>query len=288
MDFRADCQFSGKIIMRNKTILITGATSGIGLEAAKILATRGANIIFFARTEEKARIAKDIIAKNATSNQVNYRLCDLSSMQSIQYCCRTELDDIDKIDVLINNAGVWQSKRKTSADGIELTFAVNYLAPFYLTSLLEKKLRAGKKARIVNVASRMHMGKINFDDIEFKNNYSGRHAYAQSKLALILYTRLLANKLSGSGISAFSVHPGFLSTSLARDSFKLLQFAFRKFGKSPKVGGEKLVYAAMAPELQEFSGEYLDGNKPGQASEYSADMTVAEKLWAVSELYCNL
>lgn len=273
--------------MRKKRILITGATSGIGLEAAKVLAGMDAEIIITAREEARGKEAVKAISEESGNPKVEYRLCDLSCMISIRHLCENELRDVKKLDILINNAGIWQPKRVASADGIEMTFAVNYLAPFFLTSLLQDKLQNSKSARIVNVASGLHSGEINFNDIEFKERYSGKAAYAQSKLALIMYSRLLAKKLEPHNITVNSLHPGFIATSLARDLGGFMRFLFAKFGKSAAFGAKNLVYAATASELDKYSGEFINQRKIGGASAYSKDMEAAERLWAVSELYCS-
>jgi len=275
--------------MKGKTVLITGATSGIGKETAIGLAKLGATIVFTSRDKKRGEQAKkDIIATSGNSN-VDYIFCDLSSFDSVRSCCHEFKTRHKSLHILINNAGIWNFSRKDSKDNIEETFAVNYLAPFLMTTLLLDILKKSSPSKIISVSSGLHKrGKMNFDNIEFKKSYSGIGAYSQSKLALILFTKHLAHKLEGTGVTANCVHPGFVSTNLGRDSGLLAGSAFRMFGKSPKEGAETSIYVASAKDLETVTGEYFVDKKIAHSSKASHDMDSAEKLWDLSAKYVHL
>lgn len=274
--------------MKGKIVLITGATSGIGKETAIGLAKLGANIVFTARNLQNGEMTKDEIIKNSHNNKLDFIYCDLASFESIQSCCDEFKAGYDQLHVLINNAGIWNSKRRESKDGIEETFAVNYLAPFLMTNLLLDVLKKSRPSRIINVSSQAHKGTINFDDIEFKKSYSGWKTYSHSKLAIILFTKLLAKKLEGTGVTANCVHPGMVATNLGRDSNIISRTIFRWFGKDPEKGAETTIYLASSPEVENITGEYFADKKIKQSSAESNDMAMAEKLWDVSAKYAHL
>jgi len=271
--------------LKNKIVLITGATSGIGKETALELAMLDATIIFTSRDYLKGeKIKKELTA--ATNNKnVHVLKCDLASFESIRNCCKEFKSKYDNLHVLINNAGVWDFKRRESKDGIENIFATNYLAPFLMTKLLLDVLKKSSPSRIINVTSGMHYGTINFDDIEFKKKFSGAKAYKQSKLGLILYTKLLAKKLDGTGVTVNTAHPGMNKTSLGRDAGGFSKIIFKMMGKSPKVGAETLIYLANSSDVKNISGEYFAKKKIKKSSKESYDMNLAKRLWDLSEGY---
>ena len=271
--------------MKNKIVLITGATSGIGKETALGLAKLGATIVFTTRDNLKGeKTKKELIA---TTNNKNIRMlkCDLASFESIRNCCKEFKSKYDKLHVLINNAGVWDFKRRESKDGIENIFATNYLAPFLMTNLLIDILKKSSPSHIINVTSGMHYGTINFDDIEFKQKFSGAKAYRQSKLGLILFTRFLAKKLEGTGVTVNCVHPGMNKTDLGRDAGGFSQMIFKLMGKNPEIGAETSIYLASSPDVENITGEYFAKEKIKRSSKESYDMDLAKKLWDVSEKY---
>jgi NAD(P)-dependent dehydrogenase (short-subunit alcohol dehydrogenase family) len=275
----------GENTVKNKIVLITGATSGIGKETARGLAELGATIVFTTRDNLKGeKTKKELIA--ATNNENIHMLkCDLASFESIKNCCKEFKSKYDKLHVLINNAGVWDFKRRESKDGIENIFATNYLAPFLMTNLLLDVLKKSNPSHIINVTSGMHYGTINFDDIEFKQKFSGAKAYRQSKLGLILYTRLLAKKLEGTGVTVNTVHPGMNKTDLGRDASGFSRMIFKMMGKDPKIGAETSIYLASSPEVENITGEYFAKKEIKKSSKESYDMDLAKKLWDVSEKY---
>ncbi len=271
--------------MKPKTILITGATSGIGKATAIALAKMGATIVFTARDAQKGERAKKEIIKASNNKNVEFLQCDLASIDSIRSFCGKFKAKYRRLDVLINNAGIWNTKRKDSADGIEETFAVNYLAPFLMTNLLLDLLQKSAPSRIINVTSEFHMGTINFNDIEFKKSYSGTKAYAQSKLAVILFTRLLAKKLQGTSVTANCLHPGFVASGLSRDSGSIARTFFNLFGKRPQIGAETSVYLATSRAVENITGEYFAGKKIRKSSKESYNMETAKRLWDLSAKY---
>ncbi len=275
--------------MNPKTILITGATSGIGKETAIQLAKTGARIVFNARNEERGAIAlKDIISASG-NDSIRFEVCDLSSFASIRTFAHTIAEQYEHLDVLINNAGVWEDSRAVSQDGIERTWAVNHLAPFLLTNLLLPLLKKAEGARIITVSSALHpRGTIQFDNLELATDYSAMKAYANSKLANILFTRELARRLSGTGITANCLHPGVISTSLARDANIFMRIAFKIIGKKASRGAETSVYLAISPAVETTTGEYFQDSAPFKSASASKDMEVAAKLWTVSEQMCGM
>jgi NAD(P)-dependent dehydrogenase (short-subunit alcohol dehydrogenase family) len=271
--------------LKNKNVLITGATSGIGKETALGLASLGATIVFTTRDNLKGeKTRNDLIA--ATNNENIHMLkCDLASFESIMNCCKEFESKYDKLHVLINNAGVWDFKRRESKDEIENIFATNYLAPFLMTNLLIDVLKKSKPSRIINVTSGMHYGTINFDDIEFKQKFSGVKAYRQSKLGLILFTRLLAKKLEGTGVTVNCVQPGMTKTELGRDAGGFSRMIFKLMGKDPKIGAETSIFLASSPDVENITGEYFVKKKIKRSSKGSYDIDLAKKLWDVSKKY---
>jgi len=270
--------------LQNKIVLITGATSGIGKETALGLAKLGATIVFTTRDNLKGgKIKKELITRN--NKNIHMLKCDLASFESIRNCCKEFKSKYDNLHVLINNAGVWNFKRKESKDGIENTFATNYLAPFLMTNLLCDILKKSSPSRIINLTSGMHYGTINFEDIEFKQKFSGAKAYRQSKLGLILFTRLLAKKLEGTGVTVNCVHPGMIKTDLGRDAGGFSQIIFKLMGKDPKLGAETSIFLTNSPDVENITGEYFLKKKIKRSSKESYDIDLAKKLWNVSEKY---
>ena len=278
----------GENTVKNKIVLITGATSGIGKETALGLAKLGATIVFTTRDNLKGEKTKKELIVATNNKDIHMLKCDLASFESIKNCCKEYKSKYDKLHVLINNAGVWDFKRRESKDGIENIFATNYLAPFLMTNLLLDVLKKSSPSRIVNVTSGMHYGTINFEDIEFKQKFSGAKAYRQSKLGLILYTRLLAKKLEGTGVTVNTAHPGMNKTDLGRDAGGFSKMIFKMMGKDPRVGAETSIYLASSSDVKNITGEYFAKKEIKKSSKESYDMGLAKKLWDVSEKYLKL
>jgi len=274
--------------LKNKIVLITGATSGIGKETTQGLASLGATIVFTTRDNLKGEKTKKKLITSTYNKNIHMLKCDLASFESIRDCCKEFKSKYDKLHVLINNAGVWDFKRRESKDGIENIFATNYLAPFLMTNLLLDVFKKSNPSRIINVTSGMHYGTINFDDIEFKQKFSGAKAYRQSKLGLILFTRLLAKKLEGTGVTVNCVQPGMTKTELGRDAGGFSRFIFKLMGKDPKIGAETSIYLASSSDVENITGEYFVKKIIKRSSKESYDMDLAKRLWDVSKKYVKL
>lgn len=266
--------------MKDKIVFITGATSGIGKETAMALSHMGATVVMTARNKERGMQTRaEIMSK--TGREVHVIECDLASFDSIKQCVAEFKTRFSKLDVLINNAGVWHSTYNQSKDGIEETFAVNVLAPYLTTALLLDLLEAAGSARVISTSSGLHFGNINFGDIEYRKHFSGFQAYRQSKLAVILLTRYLAPKLKLRGISINCVHPGFVSTGLGRNGGKIMDSMFRFFGKGARKGAETLIYLASTGFSGNIMGEYFVNKKVRRTTKQSCDLQAAEKLVSV-------
>lgn len=274
--------------MNGKRVLITGATSGIGRETARGLARMGYSLVCAVRDEQRGlEVVREL--RESTGNQdIEVLYCDLGSLASVRRCCVEYQGRFPRLDVLLNDAGVWDFRRRESSDGFERIFAVNFLAPFLMTSFLLDELKRSAPSRIVSLSSGLHSGVIHFDDLEMKRGWSGMKAYRQSKLAVILWTRLLAKKLAGSGVTVNCVHPGLVRTNLARDAPWAYRVGFRMFGKSPVEGARTSIYVASSSEVKDVSGEYFTDCKVAQSSPESYDMVVAQRLWDVAEKMVGL
>ncbi len=250
---------SGTAGMSGKTVLLTGGSSGIGLEAAVKLAALGAEVVLVAR-EGIDRVIPEIVRRSGSATVSGY-LCDFSSQAQIRRCAAEYRAGHDRLDVLVNNAGsVWQS-REVTEDGIERTFAVNYLGAFLLTLLLLDLLTRSAPARVVNVASVAHRGAtMDFDDLGFaRGGYFVLRSYARSKLADVLFTRELARRLAGTGVTANAVHPGFVATRIwthGRWYTKPFLPLVRPFMLPAEKGADVVVRLAASPELEGKTGGY--------------------------------
>jgi len=277
--------------MRGKTVVITGATSGIGEVAAIRLAEQGARIVFVARDGKRAdaTLAKLRKANSAADHVVH--LADLSLLaeqKRVAGAIATE----SRIDVLINNAGALFNRRIETADGLEMTFALNHMSYFTITSLLLGKLKATPGARIVSTSSRAHRrAKLNFDDLQARRNFSGFQVYGRSKLCNILFTRALAKRLAGSGVTANCLHPGFVATRFGDQSGGFLQRAVAVgkslFAISEEDGAKTIIHLASSPDVASVSGEYFNECKVETPSAHARNDADAEKLWQASEKIAN-
>lgn len=216
------------------------------------------------------------IQKITNKNNISSVYADLSSFGQIEEMVSSIYYRFNRLDVLINNAGVYRSERNINQEGLEETFAVNYIAPFLLTNLLIDLLKKGKSSRIVNVASRVHSNQLNFNDLQYETGYTGVKAYARSKTCLIMYTYLLADKLNNTDIIVNCLHPGSINT-------KLLRAAMGYIGKTLFEGAKTLIYAATAPELEKVSGKYLFDNIPTSSKDITYHKEIQRKLWATTE-----
>lgn len=275
--------------MKGKTCLITGATSGLGAVTAMELAKMGATVIVGGRSASKCSARAEEI-RRATGARVETAVADLASMEQVRRMAGEVGAKLERLDVLINNAGTYLFERTLTPDGHEKTFAVNYLAPFLLTNLLLDRLKASPSARIVNVSSMAHAsGTIDFDNLQGERSYERLDAYSRSKLALLMFTYELARRLEGTSVTANAIHPGVVATELGSEGGvkEWLRVRVRNLTKrsmlTPEEGARFLVHAASAPELEGVSGRYLDQGKEKKSSPASYDGAVAKRLWQVSE-----
>ncbi|MEJ0051323.1 MAG: SDR family oxidoreductase [Methylovirgula sp.] len=270
--------------MRGKTVVITGATSGIGEVAALELAGKGARIVFIARDRNRgeATLAKLDAKAPGLPHKVHY--ADLSLVAEMKRVAAEIAASEPRIDVLINNAGAAFAQRQVTAEGFELTFALNHLSYFVITAGLRERLLGSTPARIVSTSSTAHSGmKIDLGDLQTKNGYSSLKAYGRSKLENILFTRELARRLRGTGLTANCLHPGVVATRFGHESGGIIQpviKALQLFAISPEKGAETIVYLASSPDVANVTGEYFVKNKIAKTSAAAQDMGVAAALWA--------
>ncbi|GAC1535668.1 MAG: SDR family oxidoreductase [Herpetosiphon sp.] len=280
--------------LQGKRVMVTGATGGIGLVTAQELARQGAEVIVVGRDSNRCAAAVAQIKAQTGNNAVTAMVADLSSQQSIL----TLADDFkrlhNRLDVLVNNAGLLFMKRQQSVDGIEMTFALNHLGYFLLTNLLLDTLKASGPARIVSVSSSAHAqpgAKINFDDVEGKQSFSGLRAYGQSKLANVMFTYDLARRLQGTGVTANCLHPGIVATNFGVNNGGLyrtvLRPLFNLISTSTEKGAETSIYLASSPAVAGVTGKYFAKQKPVASSKASYDQAAWQRLWAISEQFTH-
>ena len=278
--------------MDGRVCLITGATSGIGKATAMGLANMGAGVVMVGRDRGRGEAALAEIEEGSPNASVDLMLADLSSQEEIHRLADEFKEAYPRLDVLINNAGVIRSKRVTTADGLEMTFAVNHLAHFLLTNLLLDVLKANAPSRIINVASgEQRNGTIDFDDLQGEKEYKTAKAYGQSKLANVLFTYELARKLQRTGVSANCLHPGVVSTNFGSGvsgAFGVMVRALRPLMLSPEKGAETSIYLASSPEVEGLSGRYFVKKAEARSSDASYDEGIAGRLWEASAELADL
>ena len=275
--------------MAGKTCLVTGANSGIGKITALKLAKQGAAVTMVCRSRAKGESALNEIKEMTGSASLELIVADLSSQAEIRKLAEEFQRAHDRLDVLVNNAGVFVRTRSMTVDGIETTFAVNHLAYFLLTNLLLGAINRAAPARVVNVSSRAHTSAtINFDDIQGERHYGGWSAYCQSKLANILFTCELARRVESSGVTVNCLHPGVIATGLFRNLPKIFHLPLRLFLSSPEKGAETSVYLAASPEVEGVTGKYFANKRAVTSSPESRDPAVARQLWELSERLTGL
>lgn len=265
--------------MVGKTCIVTGANSGIGKETAIGLAGLGARLVMVCRNEKKGNEAKSEIEKRTGNKSIDLLLCDLSSLSEVRKLSARILDDYEKIDVLVNNAGVFSLRSKKTGDGFERTFAVNYFSPFLLTLLLLDRLKSSSPSRIVNVSSVSHFsGHIDLKTVAERGGYARLRGYSDSKLALVMFTYELARRIQGTGVTANCLHPGAVSTNI----WRLPTILTRPFMISAKKGAETSIYLASSPEVEGETGKYYEKMKSKRSSEESYDLEKARELWELT------
>ena len=271
------------VIMKNKIILVTGSTDGIGKETALQLAQRGATVVVHGRHVERCQRTRDEIRQATGNPNVDCVTADLSSQRQVRQMAADILARYDRLHVLINNAGVILLQRQLSEAGLETSFAVNHLAPFLLTNLLLDLLKASAPARIVNVSSTVHYdAQIKFDNLQGERHYNGIEAYKVAKLGNVLFTYELAERLKGSGVTANCLHPGVVATKLLDTGWGWSN------GLSSAQGAALSVYLATSPEVEQVTGKYFEGTSAGGASPKANDTKLRRKFWDVSAQLCGL
>jgi NAD(P)-dependent dehydrogenase (short-subunit alcohol dehydrogenase family) len=276
--------------MEGKVVLITGGTSGIGRAAATTLAAMGAEVVVSGRNRERGEAALREIRDASGNERVSLILADLSMQAEVRALAEEFRQSHDRLDVLVNNAGLIQSKRTETPDGLELTLAVNHLAPFLLTNLLLDLLKESAPSRIITVSSEARRGAtIDFDDLQSERRYRGFSVYAMTKKANILCTYELAERLERTGVVANCLHPGGVNTNFGQNNRGPVALLFRvlkPFMRSPEAGADTIVYLAASPEAGEISGKYLKDREEVSPAE-PRDSAAQRRLWEISEELTN-
>jgi NAD(P)-dependent dehydrogenase (short-subunit alcohol dehydrogenase family) len=270
-----------------KTVLVTGASSGIGEATAARLASMGARVVMVSRDRARGLRARDRILRAHPSASLDLRVADLSTTDAIRTLAEEFTAAYSRLDVLINNAAVMTSTRRITREGFEMQFFVNHLAYFLLTGRLVDVIRAAAPARIVNVASTAHSrGVIDFDDLQMQAHYRGYQAYANTKLMNVMFTYELARRLEGAGVTANCLHPGVIRTGLMRGVSPLIHVLWQstgRFFKQPADGAETPVHLATSPAVEGVTGRYFRKCQPMGTNEVSYDREIQRRLWEVSE-----
>ena len=275
--------------MQGKTVLISGATNGIGKQSALELAQMGAQVVIIGRNKAKTDETLREIQSASGNKDVHALIADLSSMAEVRRVADNFKKQFSRLDVLLNNAGGVFSSRQETVDGYEMTFALNHLSYFLLTNLLLDMLKASAPSRIVNVSSDAHrMSPLNFDDLQNKSSYSmgGFRAYSQSKLMNIMFTYDLARRLASTGVTVNALHPGVVDTGFGKNNKGLMNVVLSVvslFTMKAKEGAKTNVYLASSPEVDGVTGKYFDKCKPTQSTPVSYDEAVQKRLWDISE-----
>ena len=279
--------------MQGKICMVTGANSGIGKATALALAQMGATVVMVCRDRARGEETRSEITTKSRNNAVDLLQADLSSQQSIRQLVEHFKQRYTHLHVLINNAGAAFTGRRETVDGLEMTFAVNYLAPFLLTNLLLDVLKASAPARIVNVSSASHKsGYIQMDDLQGEKHNRSMRAYPQSKLAIVLFTYELARRLQGTGVTANCLDPGFVATNIGQTGaslpVRLLIKLIGSFGTSPEKGAKTSIYLASSPEVEGVTGKYFVKSLPKRSAAISYDESLQRQLWEQSAKLVNL
>lgn len=277
--------------VEGKVCVVTGGNSGIGLHTAIGLARQGARVAIVSRSREKGEAAQ--AAARAAGVELELVVGDLGSLQSTRALADELLARYERLHVLVNNAGLWMTERQLTPDGLETTFAVNHLAPFLLTHLLLPRLQESAPARIVNVASAAHQrGRLRWDDLQAERGFGKVQAYCDSKLCNVLFTRELARRLEGTGVTANSLHPGVVNTNLSSNSTGVIRWGWDLlaplFFTSPEKGARTSLHVACAPELEGVSGRYFASSREVTPARAAQDDAAARRLWEVSEELAGL
>lgn len=269
-------------LIGEQTVLVTGANAGIGRATATELARRGARVLMACRDGGRGAEARAALMAEVPGARTELLVADLSSGAGVRLLAEQTLQHTDRLDVLVNNAGVFTRQYTPTAEGLETQLAVNHLAPFLLTNLLRDLLVKSAPARVVTVSSEAHKrGLIRFDDLQGEQSYSGMKAYSQSKLANLLFNRELARRFGGTGVTANALHPGVIATQLLFTGFAPIRL-LRPFLKTPEAGARTSVFLAVAPAVERLTGLYFVDFEPARPSQAARDDGAARRLWRIS------
>ncbi len=273
--------------MADKVVLITGGTEGIGKATAIGLASLGARVGITGRDRARAEQAADDIRIASGNLAVDAFAADTTSQAEVRRLAIAVLDAYPQLEVLVNNVGGFWAHRHPTADGLERTFALNYLAPFLLTNLLLDRLTASAPARVVTVSSGVQAtGRIDFDDLQGTRNYSGQRAYSQSKLATVMFTNELARRLEGTGVTATCLHPGVVRSNFGAEDqawfFAVISRVALPLLKTPAQGAQTSIYLASSPDMDGVTGQFFANRKPKTANKVAYDTDMTARLWQVS------
>lgn len=278
--------------MKGRTVVITGANSGIGKAMAVDLARRGARIVMVCRDRQKALAAQRDIDEAATDTPSELHVADLSSLADVRRVAEEIGAQNDRIDVLVNNAGLYLPNRQVTPDGFEYMYAVNHLAPFVLTHLLAQPLEAHGGARVVTTASGAHrFANLSFDDLQCERSFQGMRQYGNTKLMNILFTRELARRWLDRGITANCFHPGTVATGFAQDEPGLLGLLVKlgtPFLRTPEKGAATGIHLATDPSLADVTGQYFIDEAPVPPTRAGRDDEAAARLWEISARHAGL
>src|SRR5215210_2147931 len=273
--------------MNSKVVLITGGTSGIGKATATALAAMGAKVVVAGRNREKGETVVEEIRRDSGSAGVSLLLADLTAQAEVRRLAEEFQECHDRLDVLANNAGLVLSKRTETPDGIETTLATNHLAPFLLTNLLLERLAQSAPSRVITVSSEaQRWGTMDFEDMQSRRKYRGFPVYGMTKLANIMFTFELAERLKGTGVSANCLHPGSVGTNFGQNNrgpMALFFRTFKPFMRSPEQGADTLIWLASSPEVEGVSGKYFSDRKEIEAKKVAYDPAARRRLWEISE-----
>ena len=275
--------------MAGRVCAITGASSGLGYETALALARMGATVVLLCRSVERGAAARATIAAATGNDDLHVVHCDLANLDTVHAAAGELLAGFDALHVLVNNAGLMLMQRRITVDGLEETFQVNHLGAFLLTDLVRDRLVSSAPARVVTVSSFGHRGTaIDFGDLQSERLYDGFGAYCRSKLANVMFTYELARRLEGTGVTANTLHPGFVRTGFGHDSGAVMRVMVTlsqmpPIGVSARRGARTQVWLASAPEIGDVSGRYFHGHRPRRSSRNSYDQAAQRRLWQASE-----
>ncbi len=274
--------------MKGKVCLVTGATAGIGQATVMLLAERGATVIGVGRNSAKNEYSTKIIQEKTGNSAVEYMLADLSSQKEIRALAQGFQDKYDRLDVLVNNAGATFGERLESVDGIEMTFALNHLGYFLLTNLLADILVTSRPSRVINVSSSLHrLGKLDFDNIPFKEGYARSKAYQRSKLANIGFTYEMARRFSNNDVTINAMNPGLVATNVGEVAggvvAKMKGVVDKIAGLTPEEGAQTIIYLAASPDVAGVTGRYFVKEKSVPSAKTTYDLGFCRQLWNLSE-----